>query len=117
MTPPNTRSSSYAGVTSAERRSPTVRPSSTRDEEDKVRQFLNKLSPEDRRIAQQQGYCPIQSDNRLGSMGTPVKVTLKGQDVFLCCKGCEEEARADPDKTLAKVAKLKERVKKTTSQK
>jgi hypothetical protein len=75
----------------------------------KVKANLAKLSPEDRQIAQAQGLCPIQ-ENQLGSMGVPVKVTLKGQPVFLCCKGCEEDALANPDETLAKVEKLKAKV-------
>ena len=49
---------------------------------------LAKLSPEDRRLAEAQGYCAVQEDSRLGSMGTPVKLLLKGQPVFLCCRGC-----------------------------
>ena len=40
-------------------------------------------------------------------MGTPVKVTVKGQPVFLCCDGCKKKALGDPDKTLAAVEKLK----------
>jgi hypothetical protein len=31
--------------------------------------------------------------------------------VFLCCKGCKEEALANADQTLADVAKLKAKVK------
>ena len=30
-----------------------------------------------------------------------------GKPVFLCCKGCEKEAKANPEETLAKVDKLK----------
>jgi hypothetical protein len=40
-------------------------------------------------------------------MGVPKKVTIKGQPVFLCCGHCEDEALADPDKTLEKVKQLK----------
>jgi hypothetical protein len=36
---------------------------------------------------------------------------VKDQPVFLCCKGCRRKALADPDKTLAKVAELKAKVK------
>ncbi len=38
-------------------------------------------------------------------MGVPVKITLKGQPVFLCCKGCETDAVENADATLAKLAK------------
>jgi hypothetical protein len=33
-------------------------------------------------------------------MGPPVKVTVKGKDVYLCCEGCREAALKNPDKTL-----------------
>ena len=42
-------------------------------------------------------------------VGTPVKVMVKDQPVFLCCKSCRKKALADPDKTLAKVKQLKEK--------
>lgn len=34
-----------------------------------------------------QGICPV-SGNKLGSMGTPVKIKLGEESAFLCCKGC-----------------------------
>ena len=49
-----------------------------------------------------QRYCPI-SGSPLGTMGTPDKVVLNGQPVFLCCSGCEEQAKSEPAKTLTKV--------------
>ena len=58
-------------------------------------------------LAQDQGFCPVQKETRLGSMGTPFKVEIEGQAVFLCCDGCREEARAHPDQTLAAVRRLK----------
>jgi RND family efflux transporter MFP subunit len=72
----------------------------------KFKAVLAKLNPEDRRLAEEQGFCP-ESENALGAMGVPVKITLKGQPVFLCCKSCEEDAREHPDKILAKIAELK----------
>jgi multidrug efflux pump subunit AcrA (membrane-fusion protein) len=108
--------STYFGASSGpqggERRSATTaRPSMTRDEKDKVQAELAKLAPDDRRLAEAQGYCPIRQVNRLGSMGKPVKIMIKGQPVFLCCQGCEEEALERPDQTLAKVEKLKTKTK------
>jgi uncharacterized protein (TIGR03000 family) len=70
---------------------------------------LAKLSPEDRKLAEAQKYCPIHPDDRLGVMGVPVKIMLKDQPVFLCCKDCVDRAKADPDKTLAKIKELKEK--------
>jgi hypothetical protein len=66
-----------------------------------------KLSPEDRRLVDAQDFCAVMEDSRLGAMGEPLKVMIKGKPVFLCCKGCEKKALANPDKTLAKVEELK----------
>ena len=73
-----------------------------------------KLSPEDQTLVAAQEFCAI-SDERLGEMGPPVKLVIKGQPVFLCCGGCKKKALADPDKTLAKVEELKAKVKAAAS--
>jgi hypothetical protein len=75
--------------------------------EAEIRENLGKLPPEDRKLAEQQKYCVIEDDNRLGEMGVPIKLMIKGQPVFICCKGCRKQAEADPDKALAKVKELK----------
>jgi Cu(I)/Ag(I) efflux system membrane fusion protein len=80
-----------------------ARPSMAQDEESKVQAALAKLSAADRRLAQEQKYCPVLPDSRLGTMGVPVKVLLKGQPVFLCCRACRAKALANPDEMLAKV--------------
>jgi hypothetical protein len=69
-----------------------------------------KLSPADRRLAKAQGFCVVMADNPLGSMGTPIKLMVKDQPVFLCCAGCRRKALANPDQTLATVAELKTKV-------
>ena len=90
---------------------PSVRPTTPEDEDAKVKANLAKLSTPDRRLAETQKTCPILS-NPLGSMGPPVKVMLKDQPVLLCCKLCEKpDAKANPDKTLAEVEKLKAQAK------
>lgn len=66
-----------------------------------------KLSVEDRTLVEAQEWCVVSNDERLGSMGPPIKLTIKGQSVFICCTGCKKKAEADPDKTLAKLAELK----------
>lgn len=75
--------------------------------DDKIAAALAKLSPEDRKLAEEQKFCALENKSPLGSMGPPVKIELEGQTVFLCCKGCEKGAKANPDETLAKVEKLK----------
>lgn len=67
---------------------------------------LDKLSPEDRKLADEQMTCPITGEP-LGSMGVPPKVMLKDQTVFLCCASCKKKAEADSDKTLKAVADVK----------
>jgi len=72
----------------------------------KIKLAMAKLTPEDRRIAEAQFVCAIDQDSPLGSMGPILKVVIKGQPVFLCCKGCLAEAQAHPDDTLVKMQKL-----------
>jgi hypothetical protein len=76
-------------------------------EDAKIEANLGKLSAEDRKVAEAQKWCAVLNENQLGGMGVPFKVMIKDQPVFLCCKGCVDNARADPDKTLAKVTELK----------
>jgi hypothetical protein len=79
----------------------------TNSEEADIRAALDQLAPEDRKLAEAQKFCAIEEENRLGSMGKPIKLVLKDQPVFLCCKGCKMKAERDPDKTLAKVKELR----------
>jgi len=60
------------------------------------------LSDADRTAALAQKICPV-SDEALGSMGTPLKVTVDGRDVFICCESCRDPLVADPTKYLAKL--------------
>jgi multidrug efflux pump subunit AcrA (membrane-fusion protein) len=85
-----------------------ARPSMTRDEEEQIQAVLGKLGAEDRRLVEEQGYCPV-LNTPLGSMGVPVSVALAGGKVFVCCKGCVAKAKADEKATLSKVAELKAR--------
>lgn len=80
------------------------------DKEADIRASLAELSPEDRQLAEAQKFCVVQADSRLGSMGKPVKLTIKDSVVFVCCKSCVRKAEADPDKTLARLAELKKGV-------
>lgn len=68
---------------------------------------IAKLPAADQLLAEAQLFCPIEEGSRLGSMGTPVKLMLDGQPVFVCCKGCEDGARENSETTLAKVEEIK----------
>jgi hypothetical protein len=61
---------------------------------------------DDRKLAEEQKFCAIENDNRLGSMGTPVKVMVKDQPVFLCCKGCQKKALSDRTRRWPKPTNL-----------
>jgi uncharacterized protein (TIGR03000 family) len=73
-----------------------------------IAENLAKLSADDQKLAEAQKVCPMTGDP-LGVLGVPEKITLKGQPVFLCCKDCIERAKAEPDKTLAKLKELKDK--------
>jgi YHS domain-containing protein len=63
---------------------------------------LAKLSDADRALAEKQKTCPVSGES-LGKHGKPVKVTVKGQTVFLCCAGCEAAIKKNPEKYLEKL--------------
>lgn len=75
-----------------------------------INESLARLSPEDRKLAQAQGFCPVMRENRLGVMGPPVKLMVGNEPVFLCCAGCKRKALANPNQTLAIVADLRAKV-------
>lgn len=70
---------------------------------DEVPEGLAELSPADRELAIEQQVCPV-SGEKLGSMGPPIKVTVAGHEVFICCSGCKQQLEDDPAKYLAKLA-------------
>jgi len=43
------------------------------------------------------------SGEELGKMGEPFRLTYKGQEIKLCCKGCEKDFNKDPEKYLQKM--------------
>jgi len=79
--------------------------------EDEIKEARAKLSAADRKVVDAQEWCVVSTDNRLGEMGVPFMVMVKDQPVFLCCKGCQRKALADPEATLKKVDEFKAKVK------
>jgi len=47
--------------------------------------------------------CAVSGEAFGGDMGKPVKVTHDGTDVYLCCKSCLKDFKADPAKYVKKV--------------
>ncbi len=80
-----------------------TRPSTPDDPDVNVQSGLALLSPEDRKLAEAQRNCPVLSGSRLGSMGKPVKLTLAGRTVFVCCEVCTPKAVANPKGMLEKL--------------
>ena len=88
---------------------PAKQPNNSQDPaEAEIQAQRAKLSPEDRKLVDAQEWC-VTSAERLGSMGAPIKLMVKDQPVFICCKGCQRAALADPAATLAKVQELKKK--------
>lgn len=58
------------------------------------------LTPDELAAANVQKMCPV-SDEELGSMGGPIKVSIKGRDIYLCCEACVDAVKEDPDKYIA----------------
>lgn len=75
---------------------------------------MSKLSSEDRKLAEAQGYCAV-TDEPLGDMGPPLKLVLADKPVWICCQGCEKKAKANREKTLAHAEELKASVASKTS--
>jgi len=101
-----------AGVFGTVQTAPTARTLTNISEADlaRIKANMAKLPPEDRKLAETQVFCAIDQERPLGSMGMIHKVNVKGQPVFLCCKGCVAEAQVHPDETLAKLQQLMSRV-------
>jgi hypothetical protein len=75
-------------------------------EEAEIAAAFAKLSKQDQALAIAQRDCAV-LDNRLGSMGPPIKIMIDGQPVFLCCEGCRKRALANAKAALSKAARLK----------
>ena len=61
-------------------------------------------SEDESTLIAKQKICPVTGEP-LGSMGAPVKVSVSGRNVFVCCKGCEKPLLRKPDEYLAKIPK------------
>jgi YHS domain-containing protein len=61
-----------------------------------------KATAADHAAMARQKVCPVM-DEPLGAMGTPIKVTVGEQPIFLCCRGCVKKVKAEPAKYLAMV--------------
>lgn len=63
---------------------------------------IKKLPADEQAAALKQAVCPV-SDEHLGSMEMPIKVTANGKSAYLCCGGCKKAFDKDPAKFLSKL--------------
>ncbi len=68
---------------------------------------IGKLSSEDQKLAKLQVLCPVTMEP-LGSMGQPLKVTVGDDTVLVCCKGCLNSVKKNPEKMLELVRRWRE---------
>jgi hypothetical protein len=64
------------------------------------------LDESDRAGIERQQVCPV-TGGKLGAMGTPIKVLVGDQPIYLCCKGCLGKVQKNPDAYFAKAAELR----------
>ncbi len=86
---------------------PTKAIPKSNEKDEKIKEALASLSERDRSLALKQKTCPV-ADMPLGSMGTPIKIDVKGKPVFICCKGCRARLLKEPEKYLKKLARTKQ---------
>ena len=64
-----------------------------------IEEAFSELSPEDRKLAEEQVVCPV-TEVKLGTlgMGAPIRVKLDDGDAMICCEGCRKSLVNDPKK-------------------
>ena len=92
---------------SKSKQSSVVRPTTPEDPDAKIVTNLAKLDIADRTVAEAQRYCAVLTSSRLGSMGTPIKLEINGEAVFVCCNGCRKKALSEPEATIASAKRLR----------
>jgi YHS domain-containing protein len=68
---------------------------------DQVEAFAS-LSPAEREAVIAQRICPV-TEEGLGTMGPPLPVEIGGKTYYVCCEGCVDGLKEDPEKYLAKI--------------
>jgi YHS domain-containing protein len=68
----------------------------------KERANIEKLAEKDRKLALAQRLCPITGE-KLGSMGKPYKMSIRGRTLYLCCEGCQEEVKRHTEVAFEKI--------------
>lgn len=71
--------------------------------EGEVRPGVFKVTAVDRPFVESQKLCPVM-DEPLGDMGSPYRVEVEDQAVYICCPGCAKKLQANPKVYLEKLA-------------
>lgn len=64
-------------------------------------------SAADQSAIRAQRVCPVMNQP-LGGHGTPLKVSINGDSLFVCCQGCVRKVEANPQEYLAWVANVRQ---------
>ena len=97
-----------AGYFGANQSDPRTRPSAPASSAEtqlpvtNIKKPKQQLSHEDQRLVDKQRICPV-TEFALDSMGGPVPVMVSGKKIFVCCAGCTQRLKAEPEKYLSKL--------------
>lgn len=67
---------------------------------------IQMLPDADQPLALEQVICPV-TKFKLGSMGVPPKVSVAGNDIYLCCEGCRDSLMEDPQSYITMLETMK----------
>ena len=67
---------------------------------------IQMLPDADQPAALEQVICPV-TKFKLGSMGVPPKVSVAGNDIYLCCEGCRDSLMEDPQSYITMLETMK----------
>lgn len=98
----------------AEKKAPTTSAAATEESLEVAEVTEAELSEEDQALVKVQMFCPV--GGKLGEMGTPVKVVIEGQPIFICCEHCREPFLKDPQKYLSALKDKKQEASETPTE-
>ncbi|MEW4488633.1 hypothetical protein AB1L42_11155 [Thalassoglobus sp. JC818] len=83
-------------------------PNAATEQSNSEESATEELTAADRALIEAQVVCPV-GGGELGSMGTPVKVMVEGEPIFICCESCREPLLETPDKYLPRIEEEKQK--------
>ena len=95
----------YFGANQSEPKSKSSVPSSSTEAASPITNKTKpkqQLSGEDQKLVDKQRICPV-TELALDSMGGPVPVMVSGKKIFVCCAGCTQRLKEEPEKYLTRL--------------